>query len=152
MMIALLFVLDLAAALPSGPVTLTPGQQLGPVTLGMSSAELERLGASPKEGDRSELSLGPLQISLRKGRVASISGNFGYYEKTRFQIGASSFALNWQIEGGETAEKMVKLFSGCRRPYRSGEERLWRTWRCNGVRIDERLADGDPEITIEVHR
>jgi len=147
-MLAFVVMLDLAAALSSGPLALTPGKQLGPVEIGMTEADLARLGTHEQDGERT---LGPLTVTVRRGRVTEIAGNFGYYEKTRFRVGDANFRLEWQPDGGHTGEELVKLFSGCRKPFRSGEDRLWRVWRCRGVRVEERLADGDPEITIYVH-
>ena len=149
-MLALLIIaLDLAAALSPGPLALIPGERLGSVELGMTKAEVTRLGALDRDD---QLTLGPLALTIRHGHVTQIAGHFFYADKTQFRIGGSDFELEWRPDGGHTAQELVTRFAGCGRPYRGGEERLWRIWRCRGVRIEERLADGDPEIDIYVQR
>ena len=149
----ILVALDLAAPAPhptsKGPLLVVPGKQLGPVQIGMSRTDLARLGARD-EGD--ELTLGPLTMTLDgRGKVKEIVAHLSYEHRPRLQIGAKTFRLEWELDGGQTGDELIRLFSGCRKPFWTGEDNLWKVWRCYGARIEDRLADGDPEMNIFVH-
>jgi len=147
-MLALLLglTLDLTAAAPQlGPIVVVPGKQLGCITLGMSAQQLSKLGATTEDG---QATLGQLTATLdQRGRVKSISAHLDFSGKPRLVVGGKPFQL---VFFSHTARHMVKRFSGCRKPRYTGDEGLFQEWRCDGVRVEERLADGDPELTIEV--
>ena len=137
--------LDLAAASPSaGPLLVVAGKQLGPLKLGMSANELGRLGATITDG---EATLGALTASLRAGHIKRIEAHLNFADRPRLLVGSNVFQLEFLHH---TAGELVGLLSGCGKPRHTGDGKLFRVWRCAGIRIEERLADGDPELNLYV--
>ena len=139
--------LDLAGATPAaGAIVVVAGKQIGPVKIGMSERELAQLGAAVVDG---EWRIDRISAGVdKRGRVNHIAAYLGYTGQPRLSIGERSFQLEFLRH---TADELVTLLDGCKRPRRGGEERLYRIWRCAGIRVEERLADGDPELNLFVY-
>lgn len=72
--VSLLVVASTASAGPKCP-KVTPGKSIGPISLGMSKADLVKTGLKVKARDARWVTVGPFEAMLKKDKVVSISAD-----------------------------------------------------------------------------